>query len=65
MGSCETIEWDMGQGVGLLPNQKPKFGTKNSRYMTKGGNDDVDVPNEMWRNSNNWIEEVINCTAAW
>jgi hypothetical protein len=53
----------MGQGVGLLPNQS--LAQKNSRYMTKGGNDDVDVPNEMWRNSNNWIEEVINYTAAW
>jgi hypothetical protein len=60
MGSCETIEWDKGWAIA-----QPKFGTKNSCYMTKGGNDDVDVPNEMWRNSNNWIEEVINYTAAW
>jgi hypothetical protein len=63
MGSCETIEWDMEQGVGLLPNQS--LAQITIRYMTKGGNDDVDVSNEMWRNSNNWIEEVINCTTAW
>jgi hypothetical protein len=30
MGSCETIEWDTGQGVRLLPNQKPKFGTNET-----------------------------------
>jgi hypothetical protein len=52
--------WD--KALGYCPT---KVWHKNSRYMTKGGNDDVDVPNEMWRNSNNWIEEVINYTAAW